>query len=294
MFAPTLPARADTFSFIAYGDTRSHPDDHAAVIRAIVRLRPEFVLQSGDLVAAGGNPHQWTQFDGIIAPLRSARIAYYPSRGNHDVGPYYIKEVREPYDSGTGYYYGFTRHGARFLMMDSLDPQGYGPGTPQGTWITQQLAAAQRAHALCFVMFHEAPFSVGPHGPTPEAQRYLHPLFVKYKPTAVFCGHDHLYYRTTRDGVTYFVTGGGGAPLYDPVHHGIAIAGDVYCTTHHVIKCDVAGRKVTFTAISLDGSDIPGLHPLAYHVTGPNGRDTIAPVRPQAGGTPFDRVVLGK
>ena len=47
-------------------------------------------------------------------------------------------------------------------------------------------------------------------------------------PALVFCGHDHLYYRTTRDGVTYVVTGGGGAPPYRPENSQIAIPGDVF------------------------------------------------------------------
>ena len=122
-------------------------------------------------------------------------------------------------------------------------------------------------------MFHEGPFSVGPHGPTPEAQQYLHPLFVKYRPRLVICGHDHLYYRTTRDGVTYMVTGGGGAPPYRPENAQIAIPGDVFvkdvdnlgrpvgdkeydALIYHAIRCEVDGSRVTLTALRLDGSVI--------------------------------------
>ncbi|MDA8431577.1 MAG: hypothetical protein M0Z60_01285 [Nitrospiraceae bacterium] len=32
--------------------------------------------------------------------------------------------------------------------------------------------------------------------------------------TAVFVGHEHLYLRSTIDGVTEIITGGGGATLY--------------------------------------------------------------------------------
>lgn len=294
--SPT-PSAPVPFTFVAYGDTRSHPEDHRAVIAAIVRQRPEFVLQSGDLVDRGGDKGQWEQFDQITQPLRDAHIAYYPARGNHDVGPYYLKRITEAYDSGNGYYYAFTRHHYRFVMLDSLDPDEFDPHSAQYQWLVRELTRAHVSGLPFFVMFHEAPFSVGPHGPTPDAQRILHPLFVKYQPLAVFCGHDHLYYRTTRDGVTYFVTGGGGAPLYHPDNAKIAIPGDVYASVHHLIRCDVDGSRVTFTALCVDGAGgIPanrGATPTLFHVL-PDGTHQATPLNFNApAGAVLDKVTLG-
>ena len=266
------PAASEKFTFVAYGDTRTNPDEHRVIIQEILRLHPEFVLQSGDLVSDGRNAAQWVQFAQITQPLREAHIAYYPARGNHDVGPYYPHVVTEPFDSGdkiNKLYYAFTRHRNRFIIVDSMED--YDPSSRQYAWLAGELAKARNTAVHTFVMFHEGPFSVGPHGPTPEAQQYLHPLFVKYRPTAVFCGHDHLYYRTVRDGVTYLVTGGGGAPPYRPENRQIAIPGDVYvhdtdsagheisedtykALIYHTIKCDVDGPRVTMTVIRPDGS----------------------------------------
>src|SRR5262249_1765974 len=39
-------------------------------------------------------------------------------------------------------------------------------------------------------------------------------LFERHRVRAVFAGHDHAYERMERNGVRYFVSGGGGAPLY--------------------------------------------------------------------------------
>lgn len=262
------------FTFVAYGDTRSDPAAHARVIREIIRLRPEFVLQSGDLVDNGRDPAQWAEFDRITRPLRDARIAYYPARGNHDKDTLYPSHVREPFDSGdraTRLFYAFTRHGNRFLMVDS--EEDYAPGSRQYVWLERELARARNLYASTFVMFHEGPFSIGPHGPTRAAQEYLHPLFVRYRPRAVFCGHDHLYYRTVRDGVTYIVTGGGGAPPYEPDNLQVAIPGDVYvpdvdalgrkldskqyrARIYHAIRCEVDGPRVTMTVLRPDGGVI--------------------------------------
>ncbi len=270
----SAPAAAEKFTFVAYGDTRTDPIEHAVIIQEILRLHPEFVLQSGDLVSDGRNAAQWQQFAQITQPLHDAHIAYYPARGNHDVGAYYPGVVTEPFDSGdkaNKLYYAFTRHRNRFIIVDSMED--YDPSSRQYAWLASELARARNTAVNTFVMFHEGPFSIGPHGPTLEAQQYLHPLFVRYHPTAVFCGHDHLYYRTLRGGVTYLVTGGGGAPPYRPENRQIAIPGDVYvhdtdsaghelseaqykALIYHAIKCDVDGSRVTLTVIRPDGSVI--------------------------------------
>lgn len=249
---PYRPAHADSYMFVAFGDTRSQADVHRAVVAGILKVHPEFILQTGDLVANGGDERQWKQFDEIEKPLRDAGIGYYPARGNHDLGSYYILRAPKHYESGNGYYYAVTLHKSLFLAVDSMDPDGVSAGSPQYLWLQSQLAGAKGKYDHVFVFFHESPFSVGPHGPNPEAAQYLHPLFVKYKPTAVFCGHDHLYYRTIRDGVHYFVTGGGGAPLYEPENANLAIKGDVYASVYHYIKIVIHGDDITATAYQVD------------------------------------------
>ena len=251
------PAHAGSYMFIAYGDTRSQPDIHRAVIARIVAAKPEFVVQTGDLVSNGRNADQWTEFDSITEPLRKAGIGYYPSRGNHDLGTLYIKHAPKDYDSGNGYYYAVTRHNSVFIAVDSMDPVGTGVGTPQYTWLENELTKAQGKAAHVFVFFHESPFSVGPHGPDATAQRDLHPLFVKHHVSCVFCGHDHLYYRTVRDGLHYFVTGGGGAPLYQPDNANLAIQGDVYSSVYHYIKLVVDGKTISAVAYQVDPAGGP-------------------------------------
>ena len=156
--APVATA-AQHFTFVAYGDTRSNPDVHRTIIGMIVGQKPEFVLQSGDLVSDGGNPRQWEQFSEITKPLRDAHIAYYPARGNHDAGPYYQNYVTQPFDSGNKYYYAFTRHQNRFIILDEF--QDYDAGSVQYQWLENELKKAQKTAVNTFVLFHESPFSVG-------------------------------------------------------------------------------------------------------------------------------------
>jgi len=246
---------AAPYTFIAYGDTRSQPDVHRAVIARIVDAHPEFVIQTGDLVSDGRNPVQWAEFDAITQPLRTATIAYYPARGNHDLGGIYINHAPKKYDSGNGYYYTFTRHNCMFVAVDSMDPGGVSPASAQYKWLEAELAKTKAEHI--FVFFHESPFSVGPHGPDRDAQQFLHPIFVKYHVSGVFCGHDHLYYRTIRDGLHYFVTGGGGAPLYQPDNSSLAIQGDVYASVYHYIKLVVNGKSISAVTYQVDPAGGP-------------------------------------
>lgn len=248
------------FNFVAYGDTRSNARDHAAIIREILRLKPEFVLQSGDLVANGRNAAQWAQFAQIEKPLDTAHIAYYPARGNHDDGKLYYKWVREPFDSGNKDYYAFTRHNNRFIIVNESGDDSirgrFDDASPQYKWLKFELQKAHQRHMNTFVMFHEGPYSVGPHGPNLDVQKWLVPLFTAYKVSMVINGHDHLYYRTKRDGVVYVITGGGGAELYQPVRAYLAQPGDFYVSKHHVILLHVDGPKITGTVYTPDNKVI--------------------------------------
>lgn len=293
------PSASDKFTFVAYGDTRSYQDDHAKVIAAIVRLHPEFVLQSGDLVGRGTDPIEWGEFAKVTQPLRDNHIGYYPARGNHDAGDLFLQWVPKPIESGTGNYYAFTKHNSRFIMLDSMDDGRFAPDSAQYKWFVSELQKAQKNAANIFVVFHEGPYSVGPHGPIEDAVKNLVPLFNQYHVRAVFNGHDHLFYRTIRKGIGYFVTGGGGAPLYEPTNAAkVAIPGDVYASVHHIILCQVDGSKVTCTTIALDKDPTfktpwhqKHLNPRVTNMTKDGPRDTI--IAAKAGGTVIDKVTLG-
>jgi len=81
----------------------------------------------------------------------------------------------------------------------------FNPGTAQYAWLEAQLASAQLHSEFTFVVFHQVPYSVGPHGAEDEAQsgvpaRILTPLFLQYGVDAVFAGHDEMYERSAVTG----------------------------------------------------------------------------------------------
>jgi len=59
-------------------------------------------------------------------------------------------------------------------------------------------------------------------------------------------GHEHLYHHSRRDGIDYFITGGGGAPLYAKPE-----AGGFY----HYLLVTVKDGTYNVAVYSLEGSN---------------------------------------
>ena len=75
----------------------------------------------------------------------------------------------------------------------------------------------------------------------------------------VVSGHDHAYQRAEHGGVRYFVTGGGGAPLYGKASSpSAADAGAVkaFDSSWHLLAVTVRDDRVEVRAIRVDGSPI--------------------------------------
>jgi 3',5'-cyclic AMP phosphodiesterase CpdA len=254
--APSPPAPGTLFRFAAYGDTRDHHAIHQDIVDKVLAQGPALVLQTGDLVHHADAADEWAKFDQITAALRQ-RVPYYPARGNHDMGErgYYEARVTQPILSGNKLYYSFEKGNVHFVALDTQQPLE--PGSAEYIWLDDDLAKAHVAGRFIVPFFHKAIFSIGPHsaeGDVRALRPILHPLFRKHGVTLAFQGHDHLYYRTRRDGITYVVTGGGGAPLYDAI--AAPGQGDVFEKVNHFCLADVAPDRVTVTVYRRDLSQL--------------------------------------
>ena len=150
-------------------------------------------------------------------------------------------------------YYTFDRAECHFVSIDCYS--GYNSDSDQYKWLEKDLAAHQKSR-FRIVYFHEPPYSIGAHGSNVTLRNILCPLFKKYHVQLVLTGHDHNYYHTTRDGITYIVTGGGGAPLYDCNPKKGAIEGDTWKKVNNYVVCDIAGDKIQVTARRSDNSKL--------------------------------------
>jgi hypothetical protein len=263
-----LPAEAESrgvtqFSFIVYGDTRGRHDgvtvqyDHSMLVESMLdqikKLRGtpypvRFVLQSGDAVQRGVDPHQWNvSFVPIINRLTTeAGVPYFLAPGNHDVtssptvdAPERKAPLRNYLDAVSnlippdgsprrlsGYPTYSFGYGNTFVIAFDADIAG---DDKQFEWVKGQLEGLDPKRYVNVIAFcHQAPFSSGPHGgPTVEPptavlrERYM-PLFNEHHVRILFCGHEHLFehwverYSDTVGAhrMDLIVSGGGGAPIY--------------------------------------------------------------------------------
>ncbi|MBI4508879.1 MAG: metallophosphoesterase, partial [Deltaproteobacteria bacterium] len=232
----TAPSGDEPFSFVVFGDSRSNADSHRVVVERVRREVPDFILGTGDMVNEGASEKDWQVFFQVERQLLRENVLF-PSLGNHDRqgrhrgADNYRKYFAVPDDSpDPERYYAFTYGNSRFLVLDS---NSYSFAlTDQTAWIERELRLARENPAIqhVFVNMHHPPYSISLHGGQPELREMWTPIFERFGVDAVFSGHDHCYARSQMNNVRYFVSGGGGAPLYprDPNPAPLDLSAAVY------------------------------------------------------------------
>ena len=208
-----------SFTFAAIGDTRSGGDDYRVLVQRIMEYRPDFVVNTGDMVNFTNKTH-WAKFS---EESKAISVPYFLTVGNHDVHDEKSEELyKEQVDlPGNKLYYSFTVSDSLFIFLDSNIPgQDRKITGEQYKWLEQVLLTSSHTHKFVFVHHPLYPEKgIGWHyggslDKHPKERDRLQTLFVKYKVTMVFTGHEHIYLRKKVDGVTHIITGGGGALLY--------------------------------------------------------------------------------
>lgn len=223
----TWPADLSTIRFFVYGDTRTRPAEHRRVCASMAERGAghQFVLHSGDLVADGRKHELWqSEFFDPGAEL-FGQLPVLPIAGNHerntDLFPaYFVLPDSE-------WCWGLTVGPVHFTAVDFYKVNWATADwrdSAEGKWFLADLQRAQ-ASPWRVAMFHTPLWSRGPHGkldadghavegPMRFAAEVLFPLLKEAGYRVIFGGHDHLYERSERDGVTTVTSGGGGAPNY--------------------------------------------------------------------------------
>src|SRR5690348_11383001 len=78
-----LPVDGDTrFTHVP---TASDAAKREAIVRALTKERPDFVVINGDVVYNGYDKEDWGVFQSETAPLRDEGVKIFPALGNHDI-----------------------------------------------------------------------------------------------------------------------------------------------------------------------------------------------------------------
>ncbi|GEM_PF-3768563 len=225
--------KAQAFSFAVYGDSHTYPDTHGKILDLICARKPAFIINTGDVVFNGLNDKEWRKFKQITEKV--SNIPLYGTIGDHDKHvPFFVANY-DTVDQST--WYSFKYENCIFIVIDTIDD--FSPSSYQYSWITNQLhtVAASNTESKIFIIAHNAPYSTGAAGDE-NMQTALVPLFKQYHVNAVLTGHGEYYEHIYNDGIDYFITGGGGAPLseqsktaewsrtFNSVHHYLYISVD--------------------------------------------------------------------
>jgi acid phosphatase type 7 len=282
----TAPADSRPFKFVTYGDSRSDPAAHAAVVRALEGVPADFLLHTGDMVAMGDEEDDWRVFFEIENKLLRDRCVF-ATVGNHELAgekgvgaATFLRYFASSDDGGKErpkLYGTFRWSSTRFFLLNAMDSW---TGEDRA-WIKEELDRALNEPGIIhrFAVLHHGPHSSGPHG----GNRRLHDngvmtIFKEGKVDLVIAGHDHAYERGTGEGIKYLVSGGAGAPLYPKKRTQPETA--IYESAHHFVEIGVDGPKVELKATRASGSV---LERCAFTGDGPWDCDEVAGLGPQPG-----------
>jgi len=240
------PARAaDEFSFVVIGDTRSAKP--AGVSKGLLQardeinfLKPALVVDIGDLIVGYTKDQEllkreWDEFEKVRAGFA---MTCFLAVGNHDV---FDKASQQQFMRRYGaLWYAFYHGDSRFIILDSeLVGQVGKIDGEQLVWLKGELKRHSSKAAHLFVFLHKPLWA---DAATKEHWfANVHPLLAKHGVEVVFAGHKHVYRRdVVKDGVRYYITGGGGAPLRE----GPALGG-----FEHYLWVTVDAKKVDVSVV---------------------------------------------
>ena len=219
---------------VAYGDTRftdvsndadTNPKVREYLVKQIAGEKPEAVFMTGDLPFHGADPDDWQVYRDETKGWTAQHLRVYPALGNHDVLGGWDAGVRNfdaTFPELKGYLYYSVQIGNVYLIV--LDcTESYAEGSPQRAWLAGQLDHIPASTDFVFFVSHMPLFAdiqsqVAASLPNP-GELSLREFILSKAPQihaklVVVNGHIHNYERFESSGVSYIVSGGGGALPY--------------------------------------------------------------------------------
>jgi 3',5'-cyclic AMP phosphodiesterase CpdA len=252
-YEPRPPAGSGV-AWVAIGDFGTGGRDQRRIARDLCDLHEivafDHVVTTGDNVYDSGDPDDFK--DKFFDPydcLFDEGVSFRAVLGNHDVVTNDGKpELNEPRFGMDGHRYRWRLGPVRFLMFDSNRT-----GRRAMRWLRTRLTDASGAPWTIVVMHHPVYSGGTGHGHTPGFANKFAGRFAYRGVDLVLHGHDHVYSRARKRGVTYVVTGGGGAGLYgcaDPLPKPVKTCE----SEHHFLDLRATKESLSVTAVAVDGT----------------------------------------
>ncbi|MCW2926260.1 MAG: hypothetical protein JWM86_228 [Thermoleophilia bacterium] len=248
-----IPHAAGAQNYAVIGDFGEGSVEERRIAALVKRMAPSRVLTVGDNVYPTGRESDWQRgFDPVDMYGEMVKTTpFMPTLGNHDYYNYDLTPYfrRFPHLQGTPYYT-WTSGEAQFFVLDT--EQRLDGSSSQLAWLGAQLAQSKSKFKVVYL--HRPPYSSANAEPTPAWRDDLHALLKARGVQLVIAGHEHSYERSHAiDGVTYMVTGGGGADLYP--FRGEQPAWSAYRTMkHHFLQLAIEANRIVVRAVDQHGA----------------------------------------
>ena len=204
------------------------PAARDALVARIAEEKPDAVLLSGDIPWHGGVAADYAEYRTETAIWRANNLRVYPALGNHELSQCPVAQCLQnwwaafPELANRRWY--SAQLGDKFYLFALDSDSSLLPGSDQRVWFEAQVAALPKTVRFVLITMHHPPvadiqtrYEVD-HNPRPNEislRDYLSSIAPKSRARfIVAAGHIHNYERFSLDGVTYFVSGGGGAQPY--------------------------------------------------------------------------------
>jgi hypothetical protein len=286
---------------IAFGDSSNGSISQSQIASLIAADTFDLAAHTGDIAYSQGT---YAQFDANFFPYYRAWMrqkAIFPTIGNHDdmtgsATPYRQLFVlprdgaSAAYPNNAERFYSYDFGPVHFIALDTEAAfQTAARRQEQLAWLTADLQASQDA-PWRIAYFHRAPYNSGvEHGSDLAVRAAFGPLFEQYNVQIVFAGHEHAYERsvpwrestnTTRQAVTYVVTGGAGAGLYQT---GRSVWTAFSRSAHHYVRALISPTDVSLEAVDISGAVIDRFTLNRALQTSDSAAPTVSIVSPSSG-----------
>ena len=225
-----LPA---PFVLVAYGDMRftavtetaaSSPTARRALVARIAAENPAAIFINGDL-PFHGIAADYDVYRAETQTWRDKHLRVYAALGNHELSaclePSCLERWWSAFPDLRGLRWYSVAVGSRLIGIALDTDTSLLPDSPQRTWLEGQIAALDPQVRVVLIVMHHPPLTavqtvkLADHNARPNEQALAAYLQTAAAHSAarfvVIAGHIHNYERFAQEGVTYLVSGGGGA-----------------------------------------------------------------------------------
>ncbi|MEO7205802.1 MAG: metallophosphoesterase [Steroidobacteraceae bacterium] len=258
---------------VAYGDTRftaasetaaSSPIARRALVAKIAAENPAAVFMNGDLPFHGIDA-DYEVYRAETQVWRDKHLRVYPALGNHELSACLesicLDRWWNTFPELRGMRWYSVAVGSKVVGIALDSDTSLLPGSAQRIWLESQITSLDPAVRVVLIVLHHPPVAAVQavkfveHNARPNEHALAAYLqMAAAHSTARFvvsAGHIHNYERLAQDGVTYLVSGGGGATPYDIDR----TAADLYqggdFPNYHYVRFELRGATLSGEMIRL-------------------------------------------